>query len=56
MTFETIDSVIFSIVDALDFKFTAAQGLVAAQQYHIRVRAKNFHTNYYSLNGPWSAE
>ena len=50
------DTTIFSVVDSLEFRFTAAEGLRESEEYHIRVRAKNFFTEYYSLTGPWSAE
>ena len=40
VTVETVDTVIFSVVDALEFRFTAAEGLIAAQEYRKRVHAK----------------
>lgn len=50
------ETTIISVVDSLEFSFTAAEGLVASEEYHIRVRAKNFFTEYYALTGPWGAE
>lgn len=47
------DIKVISVVNSSQFKFTAADGLVAGHEYSIKVRAKNFYTNYYSVNGPY---
>ena len=43
-----------SVVDSAEFKYTVADGFVAGHEYRIKVRAKNFFTNFYNLSGPWS--
>lgn len=47
---------LISVVNAAEFDFTASSGLVAGHEYSIKVRAKNFFTNYYSVDGPYSGE
>jgi len=42
------DQRIVNVVNAREFKFTVADGLMAGYKYHISVRAKNFYTKYFS--------
>ena len=47
-----------TIVNSLSFDFNVNEGLVSGYEYRIKLRARNFFTNYYSLgiNSPWSPE
>ena len=46
--------ILISVVNSAEYKFTASDGLVSGHEYSIKVRAKNFYTNYYSLDAPYS--
>ena len=48
------DETLISVVNASEFKYTAANGLTAGHEYLIKVRSLNFFTSYYNLVGPWS--
>ncbi len=45
----------FNVVNAKNFKYTALHGLLAGHEYRIKVRAKNFFTEYFSQLAPFSA-
>ena len=46
--------ILISVVNSDKFNFTATDGLVAGREYSIKVRAKNYYTNYYAVDGPYS--
>jgi UDP:flavonoid glycosyltransferase YjiC (YdhE family) len=46
-----------TIINSNEFDFVAEEGMLPGYEYHIKLRAKNFYTHYYSLGdlSPWSA-
>lgn len=47
-----------TIINALFYDYTPAEGMVPGREYRFKVRAKNFYTHYYSVGdlSPWGAE
>lgn len=45
------------VVNTNTFEFIASEGLVSGTEYKVKVRARNFYTQYYSEHesAPWSA-
>lgn len=50
------DVKLINVINAREFKFTPADGLLAGFEYLINVRAKNFYTKYFSLLAPFGAK
>ena len=44
-----------AVVNALQYSYNLAEGLVAGREYSVRLRAKNYYTQYFSQVGSWSA-
>ncbi len=45
-----------TVINANRYQYSSASlGFLAGREYHVRVRARNFITEYYSLYGTWSA-
>lgn len=45
-----------TVINANRYQYSSSSlGFRAGEEYHIRVRARNFITQYYSLFGVWSA-
>lgn len=48
-------TVLISVVNSSEFKFIDGETIFASgEEYSIKVRARNYFTNYYSVDGPYS--
>lgn len=45
-----------AVINSAEYDFTLGVGLLSGKEYSIRLRALNFFTKFYSVDGPWSAQ